>query len=221
MLQAIHDHLEGRLGEAAFEATGDDAARLAVDAQVRAGVDVVSDGEQRRDNYASFVGGRLDNCQLIPLTDLLPLVDDPAKFEAEMRSLDVPASQVRHPALFGPLGRSRPLAVHELQTVRSLTDRPVKVALPGPYLLTRIMWMECISDRAYRSREHLAEDIVRVLREEIHFLLAAGAPLVQLDEPVLSEVVFSGARNTRSFMCGALGEKGEAGDELAFAREML
>ena len=53
------------------------------------------------------------------------------------------------------------------------------------------------------------------------FLLAAGAPLVQLDEPVLSEVVFSGARNTRSFMCGALGEKGEAGDELAFARELL
>jgi 5-methyltetrahydropteroyltriglutamate--homocysteine methyltransferase len=51
------------------------------------------------------VGGRLDNCQLIPLTDLLPLVDDPEKFEREMRSLDVPASEVRHPALFGPLGR--------------------------------------------------------------------------------------------------------------------
>jgi len=106
MLQAIHEHLEGRLGEPEFEATGDDAVRLAVDAQLRAGVDVVSDGEQRRDNYASFVGGRLDNCQLIPLTDLLPLVDDPEKFEREMRSLDVPASEVRHPALFGPLGRA-------------------------------------------------------------------------------------------------------------------
>ena len=138
-----------------------------------------------------------------------------------MRSLDVPASQVRHPAVFGPLGRSRPLALPELETVRAVTDKPVKVALPGPYLLTRIMWMECISDRAYRSREHLAEDIVRVLREEIHWLLAAGATLVQLDEPVLSEVVFTGAKNTRSFMCGALSEKGDVAHELAFATDLI
>jgi 5-methyltetrahydropteroyltriglutamate--homocysteine methyltransferase len=221
MVQAIHDRLEGRLGEPEFEATGDDAVRLAVQAQLRAGVDVVSDGEQRRDNYASFVGGRLDNCQLIPLTDLLPLVDDPLKFEEEMRALDVPASEVRHPAVFGPLGRSRPLAVHELSFVQQLTNRPVKVALPGPYLLTRTMWTECISDRAYRSRELLADDIVRVLREEIHFPLAAGAALVQLDEPVLAEVVFTGAKHARSFMCGALSEKGDAHHELVFARDLV
>src|SRR6266850_30086 len=221
MLQAIHEHLEGRLGEAEFEATADDAVRLAVDAQLRAGVDVVTDGEQRRDNYASFVGGRLDNCQLIPLTDLLPLVDDPEKLEKEMRSLDVPASEVRHPALFGPLGRSRPLAGHEHAFVRALTDKPVKVALPGPYLLSRLMWLECVSDRVYRSREHLAEDVVRVLREELHCLLAAGVALVQLDEPVLAEVVFTGAKNTRSFMCGALSEKGDAVRELEFARGLV
>jgi len=202
MLQAIHEHLEGRLGEAEFAATGDDAVRLAVDAQLRAGVDAVSDGEQRRDNYASFVGGRLDNCQLIPLTDLLPLVDDPEKFEREMRSLDVPASEVRHPALFGPIGRSRPLVGHEHAFLRALTDKPVKIALPGPYLLTRLMWLECVSDRFYRSREHLAEDVVRVLREELHFLLAAGVSLVQLDEPVLAEVVYTGAKNTRSSCAG-------------------
>jgi len=221
MLQAIHEHLEGRLGEPEFQATADDAVRLAVDAQLRVGADVISDGEQRRDNYASFVGGRLDNCQLIPLTDLLPLVDDPEKFEREMRSLDVPASEVRHPALFGPLGRSRPLAGHEHAFVHRLTDKPVKIALPGPYLLTRLMWLECVSDRFYRSREHLADDIVRVLREEIHFLLAAGVALVQLDEPVLAEVVYTGAKNTRSFMCGALSEKGDAGRELEFARGLV
>jgi 5-methyltetrahydropteroyltriglutamate--homocysteine methyltransferase len=83
------------------------------------------------------------------------------------------------------------------------------------------MWMECISDRAYRSREHLAEDIVRVLREEIAFLLAAGASLVQLDEPVLSEVVFTGAKHTRSFMCGALSEKRDAAAELELARTLI
>jgi 5-methyltetrahydropteroyltriglutamate--homocysteine methyltransferase len=221
MLQAIHEHLEGRLGDEEFEATARDAVRLAVDAQLRAGVDVVTDGEQRRDNYASFVGGLLDNCQLIPLVDLLPLVDDPAEFEAEMRSLDVPASVVRHPAVWGPLGRSRPLALHEYEFARTLTERPVKISIPGPYLMTRTMWMECISDRAYRSRDHLAGDVVRVLREELHVLLAAGAPLVQMDEPVLSEVVFTGAKNRRSFMCGALSEKGAAATELAFARSLL
>jgi 5-methyltetrahydropteroyltriglutamate--homocysteine methyltransferase len=74
MLRAIHDHIEGRMSDAEFDATAEDAIRLAIAAQLRAGVDVVTDGEQRRDNYASFVGSRLDNCQLIPLTDLLPLV---------------------------------------------------------------------------------------------------------------------------------------------------
>src|SRR2546423_148141 len=83
------------------------------------------------------------------------------------------------------------------------------------------MWMECISDRAYRSREDLAGDVVRILREEIHFLLAAGAALIQLDEPVLSEVVFTGAKNTRSFMCGALSEKGDADAELQFAQTLI
>lgn len=220
--QAIHEHVEGRLGEAEFQATADDAVRLAVEAQRRAGVDVVTDGEQRRDAYASFVAGILDNCQLIPLTDLLPLVDDPATFEAELRALDLPANEVRHPAVFGPLGRSRPLAEHELRFARTLTDLPVKVALPGPYLLTRSMWMECISDRAYATRERLAEDVVRVLREEVSHLLAAGAALVQLDEPVLTEVVLS-TRGTaqRSFMCGALGEKKAPEVELGFAAELL
>jgi 5-methyltetrahydropteroyltriglutamate--homocysteine methyltransferase len=221
MLQAVHEHLEGRLPDADFEATADDAVRLAVAAQLRAGVDVVTDGEQRRDNYASFVGGRLDNCQLIPLTDLLPLVDDPETFRAELQTLDVPAAEVRHPAVFGPLGRSRPLAGHEAAFVRALTDRPVKVALPGPYLMTRLMWVECIADRVYRSREHLAEDVARVLREEVHALLAEGVALVQLDEPVLSEVVFTGRKATRSFMCGALSDRGDAAAELAFARALL
>lgn len=221
LIRALHERLEGRLPESEFEATADDAVRLAVNAQIRAGVDVVTDGEQRRDSYASFVGGRLDNCQLIPLTDLLPLVDDPETFAEELRALDVPAGEVRHPAVFGPLGRSRPIALHEAQFLRTVTDRPVKVALPGPYLLSRTLWMECISDNAYASREHIAVDIVRVLREELADLLAAGIALVQFDEPVLSEVVYTGPKRRRSFMCGALSEKGDGATELAFARDLV
>jgi len=221
MVQALHDHAETRLNEQDFQASADDAVRLAVSAQLRAGADVISDGEQRRDNYASFVGGLLGNCQLIPLTDLLPLVDDPAEFEAELRALDVPASEVRHPAVLGPISRVRPLAVHELEFAKKLTDKPIKVALPGPYLLTRTMWLECLSDRAYATREQLAADIVTVLREELHCLLAAGAALVQFDEPVLTEVVFSGPKNRRSFMCGALSGKGAIEEELEFGRMLI
>jgi 5-methyltetrahydropteroyltriglutamate--homocysteine methyltransferase len=221
MVQAVHERMQARLGEAEFEATADDAVRLAVQAQLRAGCDVLTDGEQRRDSYASFVGDRLDNCQLIPLTDLLPLVDDPEHFAEELRALDVPAADVRHPAVFGPIGRSRPLALHEYEFVRTLSDKPVKIALPGPYLLTRTMWLECLAERAYDSREAIAADIVRVLREELAFLLAAGVALVQFDEPVLSEVVFTGPKQARSFMCGALSEKGDTAEELAFARDLI
>lgn len=221
MVEAIHEHLEGKLSADDFESTAQDAVRLAVEAQLRAGADVITDGEQRRDSYSSFVGALLDNCQLIPLTDLLPLVEDPEEFSKELDSLDVPASDVRHPAVFGPLGRSRPLAVQEFSFAATLTARPIKVALPGPYTLTRTMWMECISDRAYAAREDLSKDIARVLREEIHHLLAAGAALVQLDEPVLSEVVYSGPKNSRSFMCGALSEKNDPAQELNFAQSLI
>ena len=221
MLQAVHDHLEGRLDEAEFHATADDAARLSIDAQIRAGVDVLTDGEQRRDSYASFVGGLLDNCQLIPLSDLTAMVDDSEKFERELRALDVPAAEVRHPVVYGKLGRSRTLAVHELEFAAACGNKPVKVALPGPYLLTRTMWLDCLTERPYQTREELARDVVRVLREELHFLLASGAALVQLDEPVLTEVVFGEPMGRRSFMCGALSEKLDSEVELDFAVGLL
>jgi 5-methyltetrahydropteroyltriglutamate--homocysteine methyltransferase len=95
MIEAMHAHVEGRLDAPAFHETANDAVRLAVAAQERVGADVVTDAEQRRDSYASFVASRLDNCQLIPLTDLLPLVDDPEEFKQELRALDVPASELR------------------------------------------------------------------------------------------------------------------------------
>lgn len=221
MIESMHAYVEGRLDEAAFHETANDAVRLVAAAQDRAGVSVMTDGEQRRDSYSSFVATRLDNCQLIPLTDLLPLVDDPEEFERELRALDVPAADVRHPAVFGRIARSRPLAVHESDFLRTLTAKPVKVALPGPYLLTRTMWMECLSERAYDTREQLAEDIVAALRAELAALIAAGVTLIQFDEPVLSEVVFSGPKSRPSFMCGALSESRGPEHELSFARDLV
>ncbi len=222
MLRAIHDHIEGRMSDHEFAETANDAVRLSAQAQQRAGVGVLTDGEQRRDNYVSFVGGLLDNSQLIPLTDLAAMVDDSEEFERELAALDVPASSVRHPVVYGRLGRSDSLAVHELEFAKQLADGlPVKVALPGPYLLTRTMWLDCLRESPYTTREELAEDVVRVLREEAHYLLAAGASIVQFDEPVLTEVVHGSSRARRSFMCGALSERYDTATELGFAQELL
>jgi 5-methyltetrahydropteroyltriglutamate--homocysteine methyltransferase len=221
MVRAIHEHLEGRLGDAEFEEAGNDAVRLAVAAQLRAGADVVTDGEQRRDSYASFAGARLDGCQLIPITDLLPYVSDPRKFEQELRALDVPMEEVRQPVVLRPLRRTRPIVGHELAFARTLTDKPVKVALPGPYLLTRMLSLDCITEKAYPDRESLANDVVKVLREELFDLLAAGAAIVQFDEPVLTEVVFGRPIQDRVFMCGALSAKRDPDEELAFAGDLL
>ena len=80
LLRALHDRLEGRLPESEFSALADRAVARVVEAQLEAGVDVVTDGEQRRDSYASFVGARLENCQLIPIVDLLPYVEHPDEF---------------------------------------------------------------------------------------------------------------------------------------------
>lgn len=225
LLPYLHKYIEGRISEEEFNAVADDAVRLACQAQIEAQVDLLTDGEQRRDSYASFVGMRLNGCQLIPLTDLLPLVDNPDKFKAELQSLDVPAEKVRHPAVLGKLSRKGSLVLGELKFLSSISPLPAKIALPGPYLLSRIMWMECITDNAYASREELAADLILILREEIRDLLAAGVSLIQLDEPVLTELFFaskkSNSGNQRSFMCGALSEKGNTDEEADFAVSLL
>ena len=221
LLPYLHQFLEGKISESQFNKVADDAVRLAVQSQLQSGVTVITDGEARRDNYASFVGSKLNGCQLIPLTDLLPLVDDPEKFKTEMQSLDVPADKVRHPAVFGKLSRRTSLAASELRFLGSLSDAPLKVAIPGPYLLTRLMWMDCITDKVYQTREELSQDVISILREELAELIDLGASIIQLDEPVLTEVVFTGAKNTRSFMCGALSERGDTEEELKFAADLI
>ena len=131
MLRAMQERREGRLADADFEAAADDAVRLAVGAQIRSGVDVVTDGEQRRDYSAGFMRGWLDNCRLIPLPALQSLAEDAETFKSPLQPRDVPAAQVRHPAIVGPLGRRQPLAAHEHAFIRTLTSRPVKMC-PAP-----------------------------------------------------------------------------------------
>jgi len=216
LLKALRRLRRGELSREAFDTVADGAVREAVAAQECAGVDIVTDGEQRRDNFYSFVADKLDGVRLMTLAEMLEIVEDKEGFRRILDTLDVPAYSISNPTCVGRITRRAPLAAGELRFVRELTDRPVKVALPGPYLLTRAMWVKEAAQAVYPSKEELAEDVVAVLREEIAELRALGAEFVQLDEPVLTELVFTQG-NTRTFMCAALAARKDPEEELEFA----
>lgn len=200
LLAALRERRSGRLTTAEFNQLADDEIRQCVQLQIEAGVDYVVDGELRRDNFYSFITEKVDGTQLMSLADMLETVEDKAAFEEMLQTLDAPAFSIRNPTCVGKLQRREPLAADDLQFLRTLTDRPLKVTLPGPYLLTRAMWVTAYSVDAYGDKPVMADDIVAILREELADLAAAGAEFVQFDEPVLTEVVHSGDDERRTFM---------------------
>jgi 5-methyltetrahydropteroyltriglutamate--homocysteine methyltransferase len=210
----------GELGQREFDRIADRAVLAALGAQERSGVDLVTDGEQRRDNFYSFVAGKLEGVQLMTLAEMLDLVEDKEGFGRLLATLDVPAYSIRNPTCVGEVRRREPLAVSDVEFLRMHTGLPVKVTLPGPYLLTRAMWVKEVSRAVYPTKEDLGEVVVRVLQEEMRALAAAGAAFIQLDEPVLTELVFTQGR-TRTFMCAALAARKDPADELEFAVSLI
>lgn len=220
LLRALRERRHGELGAPAFTRIARDGVRACVAAQEAAGVDLVTDGEQTRDNFYSFVAERLDGVQLMTLAEMLDLVEDKEGFQQLLDTLDVPAFAISNPTCVGELSLREPLALDDLEFARTLTDRPVKVTLPGPYLLTRAMWVPEATGRVYASKEALGEHVVAILADEVRRLAAAGAAFIQLDEPVLTELVFTQGR-TRTFMCAALAARNDPQEELAFAVSLL
>ena len=200
LLRALRDKQQGRMSSAEFQRVADDEVRRCVQHQVDAGVDVVVDGEHRRDNFYSFVTDKIDGTRLMSLAEMLDTVEDKAAFEEMLSTLDVPASAIRNPTCVGRLARREPLAVEELKFVQQLTDLPVKVSLPGPYLLTRSMWVGAHSKAGYADKTEMGDAVVRMLREELMELRDAGCAFVQFDEPVLTEIVMSDESGRRTFM---------------------
>jgi 5-methyltetrahydropteroyltriglutamate--homocysteine methyltransferase len=220
LLRALKAKRRGDLSEAEFDRIADDAVLDALRMQEAAGVDIVTDGEQRRDNFYSFVSDKLDGVRLMSLAEMLDYVEDKAGFEKLLQTLDVPAYSINNPTCVGRLARRKSLAVEEVTFLKRHTDKPVKVPLPGPYLLTRAMWVPEITGKVYADKEALAEDVVRILREEAFALWAAGADFIQFDEPVLTELVFTQGQ-TRTFMCAALAARNDPTEELEFAVSLI
>jgi 5-methyltetrahydropteroyltriglutamate--homocysteine methyltransferase len=220
LAEAQRAYRRQRLTRQEFDRAADEAIAAFLRLQHDLGCDIVTDGELRRDNFYSFVAQKLEGVRMMTLAEMLDVVEDKAGFEQLLQTLDVPAYSISSPICVGPIARREPLTVDDLRFARRHTDRPIKVTLPGPYLLTRAMFVPELSRPFYADKEALAEDVVDLLRREIGELTSEGADFVQLDEPVLTEVAFAPGR-TRTFMCAALAARKDPAEELAFATSLI
>ena len=220
LIRALRRKEAGEITLAEFNEVADDEVLACIRAQEAAGVDIISDGEQRRDNFYSFAVDKLNGMQLMKVSELLDYSSDRARMEEVLRALDVPSFAIKSPIVIDTISKRHGLALDELAFMKEHTDRAVMVPIPGPYMLTRSGWFEGLSDKAYPSPDDLARDVVEILREEIIALRDHGCDFVQLDEPTLSQVVF-GEETTETFMCAALPNRRDPTDELEMAVRLM
>ena len=220
LLEELKKKNAGEIPYEEFSGKANDAVLLAVRSQEDAGLDIVTDGEQRRDSFYSFVADKVAGIKLLTVSELIDYVEEKAMYERILRTLDVPAFAIKSPVAVGEIKRRRTLAGDELSFLRQHTRQKIKIPLPGPFMLTRASWVEPLSRDAYRTREELASAYVKLLREEIIQLRDAGASFVQLDEPTLTEVVY-GESNQTTFMCAAIMSKVDPKEELTFATDLI
>jgi len=153
-----------RVPEPFRQAAQDDATIVAIRAMERAGIDVISDGEIRRESYSNHFATALDGVD----------VAQPAVIT------DRYGNQTQVPRVVGRVRRTRPVELRGLQFLRANTDRPAKITLPGPFTMA-----QQAKNEHYRDVESLAMDLAAAVNEEARELQAAGADLIQLDEPWL------------------------------------
>lgn len=216
LIQALRQRQAGEISFEQFQLVADRAVLEALRAQEEAGVDILTDGEQRRDNFYSFVVEKLGGMRLMKVSELMDYMKDRARYEEVLRALDVPAFAIKSPIVVEKLREKDGLSLDEMDFVKKNTERQIKVPLPGPYMLTRSSYFEGLSDKAYASPEALAADVIQILRKEILALKARGVDFIQLDEPTLSQIIY-GAESTETFMCAALPNRRDPSEELALA----
>ncbi len=142
-----------------------DALRLAVDDQLRAGIDIVGDGEQTRQHFVTTFVEHLSGVDF--------------EQRAVVRIRDRYDASV--PTVIGPVSRPKPVFVEDAAFLRAQTDRPIKWTLPGPMTM-----IDTLYDDHYHSREKLAWEFAGILNEEARELEAAGVDIIQFDEPAFN-----------------------------------
>jgi 5-methyltetrahydropteroyltriglutamate--homocysteine methyltransferase len=147
-----------------LEQAQDDATLVAIREMERAGIDIVSDGEIRRESYSNRFATALDGMDL----------DNPGT------ALDRTGHPNPVPRVVGPIRRTRPVEKRDVEFLRANTDRTIKATLPGPFTMS-----QQAQDDYYKDEEELAMALAAAVNEEVRDLFAAGADIVQLDEPYL------------------------------------
>jgi 5-methyltetrahydropteroyltriglutamate--homocysteine methyltransferase len=143
----------------------DDATLIAIRAQEDAGLDIVTDGEIRRESYSNLFATALDGVDL----------DNPGT------ALDRSGHPTPVPRVVGPIRRRHAVGVRDLEFLRRHTTKPVKVTVPGPFTMSQ----QAQIDHYGGSRHLAAVDYAAALNAEIRDLFSAGADIVQIDEPYM------------------------------------
>ena len=145
-----------------LEEAQDAATLMAVRAQEKAGLDIITDGEVRRESYSNRFHAALEGLDL----------DNPATIDGRA------GKPIKVPRITGPIRRKRAVQVRDTAFLRANTSRTIKMTLPGPFTLSQVS-----HDEWYGDGEALAMDFAAAVAEEVADLFAAGADIVQLDEP--------------------------------------
>ena len=153
-----------RVPEPWLEQAQDDATLLAIREMEQAGIDVITDGEMRRESYSNHFASSLAGVDL----------DRPGEAVSRTGKKDIV------PRIVGPIRRTRPVEVRALELLRRNTDRRVKITVPGPFTMS-----QQAVDEHYHDVAALAMAFAVAVNEELHDLVAAGADVVQIDEPYL------------------------------------
>ena len=147
-----------------LEQAQNDATLLAIRDMERAGIDIITDGEMRRESYSNRLATALDGID----------IDQPGS------ALDRTGHANPVPRVVGPIRRLRPVEIEDVRFLRANTDRQIKITLPGPFTMA-----QQAQDDFYKDEEALALAYAAAVNHEARDLKAAGADVIQLDEPYL------------------------------------
>src|SRR6266571_7100021 len=153
-----------RVAPEQLEQAQDDATIVAIRDMERAGIDIITDGEIRSESYSNRFATALEGMDL----------DNPGT------ALDRTGHPNPVPRVVGPIRRTRPVEVRDVEFLRAATTRTIKATLPGPFTMS-----QQAQDDYYGDEEALAMALASAVNEEVRDLFAAGADVVQLDEPYL------------------------------------
>ncbi len=179
LLQALEDFRAGALPIAEFKRIEDCAVDDAIAVQERAGIDVITDGEQRRLVFGDVFGRSVTG---IEPSAPVPIGGAPFWRGGDDRSRQLEVSSPTGGHIVARLRRAESKACEEFIYARARASRPVKVTLPSPTLLIG-SWSPERSTRAYRHFGEALDDVTAILREEVHALARLGCRHVQFDAP--------------------------------------